>query len=339
MTWQDGSEVIRVTFKSHEPEDAKKIVDAVQKAFMTEVVQKDVQEKQVFRGRSRKRCRRCGRSSLSRSATGRWPRPSRSRSGRDPAAPPVAIVPVGGVPPKDRLAPVPSRPRLRRSRRGPARCRRSRRSAAGRSRPWPTGDPARPRGWERLIQEPARDRHQRDGLAHAGGRSGCRSRSTRGSGGSNSCRPSSTRSRTRRSRRLTLDMVERDQDVIVQILKTKQAWRDYEFRLNAAGDPNAPGVVELKKAYEAHEAKLVTGSQGEGRHLRAGPPRSARRRRSRSRWRTLIGIAPAPAGTVRHGQGAAGEGREATARPAAAARSAAGGRMRQRVRSTTRTPA
>src|SRR4029453_3092276 len=57
---------------------------------------------------------------------------------------------------------------------------------------------------------------------------------------------------------LTLDMVEKDQDVVIQILKAKQAWREYEFRLNAAGDPNAPGVVDLKKAYDAHEAKLAS---------------------------------------------------------------------------------
>jgi Mrp family chromosome partitioning ATPase len=48
VVWQDGSEVIRITFKSHEPQDARKIVDAVQKAFMAEVVQKDVAEKQQF---------------------------------------------------------------------------------------------------------------------------------------------------------------------------------------------------------------------------------------------------------------------------------------------------
>src|SRR5262249_22955087 len=48
VTWQDGSEVIRITFKSGEPQDAKKIVDAVQKAFMSEVVQKDVDEKRLF---------------------------------------------------------------------------------------------------------------------------------------------------------------------------------------------------------------------------------------------------------------------------------------------------
>jgi Mrp family chromosome partitioning ATPase/capsular polysaccharide biosynthesis protein len=48
VTWQDGSEVIRVSFKGTEPQDAKKIVDAVQNAFMNEVVQKDVNEKKIF---------------------------------------------------------------------------------------------------------------------------------------------------------------------------------------------------------------------------------------------------------------------------------------------------
>jgi Mrp family chromosome partitioning ATPase len=48
VTWQDGSEVIRITFKGTEPQDAKKIVDAVQNAFLKEVVDKDVKEKQKF---------------------------------------------------------------------------------------------------------------------------------------------------------------------------------------------------------------------------------------------------------------------------------------------------
>lgn len=48
VTWQDGSEVIRVTFKGHEPQDAKKIVDAVQNAFIKEVVEKDIKEKRLF---------------------------------------------------------------------------------------------------------------------------------------------------------------------------------------------------------------------------------------------------------------------------------------------------
>ncbi|HEX4612758.1 MAG TPA: hypothetical protein VH092_31475 [Urbifossiella sp.] len=42
----DGSEVIRVSLASHQPGDAKKVVDAVQKAFLAEVVQKEVGERQ-----------------------------------------------------------------------------------------------------------------------------------------------------------------------------------------------------------------------------------------------------------------------------------------------------
>ena len=56
---------------------------------------------------------------------------------------------------------------------------------------------------------------------------------------------------------LTLDMVEKDTDVVTEVLKAKHARRDYEFRLNASGDPKAPGVLEYKRAYEAHEAKLA----------------------------------------------------------------------------------
>ena len=55
-------------------------------------------------------------------------------------------------------------------------------------------------------------------------------------------------------------MVEQDQDVVVQILKAKQARREYEFRLNAAGDANAPGVVDLKEACDR--------ARGEACHLR-----------------------------------------------------------------------
>lgn len=48
VTWQDGSEVIRITFKGSEPEDARKIVDAVQKAFMREVVENKVKDLHKF---------------------------------------------------------------------------------------------------------------------------------------------------------------------------------------------------------------------------------------------------------------------------------------------------
>ena len=48
VTWQDGSEIIRITFKGHEPSDAKRIVDAVQKAFISEVNQREVDSKRKF---------------------------------------------------------------------------------------------------------------------------------------------------------------------------------------------------------------------------------------------------------------------------------------------------
>lgn len=48
VTWQDGSEVVRITFKGSEPDDARKIVDAVQKAFMQEVVEKKVKDARAF---------------------------------------------------------------------------------------------------------------------------------------------------------------------------------------------------------------------------------------------------------------------------------------------------
>lgn len=48
VNWQDGSEVIRITFKGDRPNDTKKVVDAVQAAFMSEVVMTDVKEKQIF---------------------------------------------------------------------------------------------------------------------------------------------------------------------------------------------------------------------------------------------------------------------------------------------------
>src|SRR5207249_8878432 len=44
----DGSEVIRIYMLGQNPGDTKKIVDAVQRAFMSEVIQKDVAEKGVF---------------------------------------------------------------------------------------------------------------------------------------------------------------------------------------------------------------------------------------------------------------------------------------------------
>jgi len=256
VTWQDGSEVVRVTFKSHEPADAKRIVDAVQNAFMKEVVMKDVQEKQVFRGKVEEAMqemrtilqKRIGEKAVAKGD----PAPA-------PAAPP-GIVPAGGIPPKDAgfapvpapAAPVPMIPP------GP-----------GALPPLAPGVPPvapavagpvippDPAGWERVyknrpeivINEMATLMGELKRLPIQINEGKRRLELLQAKLDAVKNAPVS---------QLTLDMVERDQDVVAQILKAKQAWREYEFRLNSAGDPNAPGVVDLKKAYDAHEAKLAT---------------------------------------------------------------------------------
>ena len=72
VTWQDGSEVVRVTFKSHEPADAKRIVDAVQNAFMKEVDEGRAGEAGL-RGKVEEAMTEMRTFSASESATRRWP--------------------------------------------------------------------------------------------------------------------------------------------------------------------------------------------------------------------------------------------------------------------------
>jgi succinoglycan biosynthesis transport protein ExoP len=257
VTWQDGSEVVRVTFKSHEPADAKRIVDAVQTAFMKEVVMKEVGEKQYLRNKVEEAMqemrailqKRVGEKAVAKGD----PAPA-------PAAPP-GIVPAGGVPPKDgnigfAPVPVPAAPPMVPP--GP-----------GALPPLALGVPPvapavagpvippDPAGWERVyknkpeivINEMASLMQELKRLPIQINEGKRRLELLQAKLDAIKNAPVS---------QLTLDMVERDQDVVAHILKAKQAWREYEFRLNSAGDPNAPGVVELKKAYDAHEAKLTS---------------------------------------------------------------------------------
>jgi succinoglycan biosynthesis transport protein ExoP len=259
VTWQDGSEVVRVTFKSHEPADAKRIVDAVQNAFMKEVVMKDVQEKQIFRGKVEEAMtemrdilrKRVGEKAMAKADPPPGP--------AVPAAPPGGVVQAGGVPPRDigfAPVPVPAAPPMIPP--GP-----------GALPPLAPGVPPvapavagpviqpDPAGWDRVykhkpeivINEMASLMQELKRLPVQINEGKRRLELLQAKLDAVKNAPVS---------QLTLDMIERDQDVVVQILKAKQAWREYEFRLNAAGDANAPGVVDLKKAYDAHEAKLAT---------------------------------------------------------------------------------
>lgn len=48
VSWQDGSEIVRISFKGHNPGDVKRVVDSVQAAFLKEVVQKEVLVKRAL---------------------------------------------------------------------------------------------------------------------------------------------------------------------------------------------------------------------------------------------------------------------------------------------------
>ena len=106
VVWQDGSEVVRVTFKSHQPADAKRIVDAVQNAFMKEVVMKDLQEKQHFRGQVEQSMQDMRKILVQQ--VGEKPVAKAPLTGTPGPVPGSGLVPAGGVPPKtDALPTVP----------------------------------------------------------------------------------------------------------------------------------------------------------------------------------------------------------------------------------------
>jgi Mrp family chromosome partitioning ATPase len=269
VQWQDGSEVVRVAFKSRDPQDARRIVDAVQKAFMAEVIQKDVQEKQLFlrkveeaqlelrkileRKAERPLAAREGGEGAGAGAGPHLPAggPNPAGAGRgDNALPVPPVLPAGmagGMPvPPAGAGPSP----------GPG--------AAGGAPPAPNTGlipaaallPAEPAGWDRLIRSnpaivvnkvtaliqeverlPIEINHAQRRLAIL--------------------REKMESIKNAPVSDITLQMVEKDPEVMAQVQRTRQALREYEFRRNAAADPEAPKLRELKASYEAHEAALA----------------------------------------------------------------------------------
>jgi Mrp family chromosome partitioning ATPase len=246
VTWQDGSEVIRITCKTHDPADSKKIVDAVQNAFMKEVAQQEVEERRVLRQKVEDAMREIRRILDTKAGLREKPVAAKTPNPNDPAAPlAVGGMPAGGIPnpmPPGQLPPIaPGGMPL----------------APGVVPVAPPDVPALPLSETEallirldpriliakvtgLIQEAERLpitinegkrrlavlQQKMDAIKNA---------------------PVS---------QATLDAVEKDPEVIIQILKTKQYKRDYEFR-RGTGDENAPGVVQLKEKWEAQEARLV----------------------------------------------------------------------------------
>lgn len=257
VQWQDGSEVVRIAFKSREPQDARRIVDAVQKAFMAEVIQKDVQEKQFFL-RKVEEAQLELRRILERKAErplavreggeGGGPNPPAGGGGNlalpAPPAPPAGVgggmpvLPAGAVPPGATPAagalPAPSPGLI----------------------PAAAMLPAEPAGWDRLIRgHPAIVINKVTALMqeverlpieinHAQRRLAI-------------LREKMESIKNAPVSDITLQLVEKDPEVVAQVQRTRQALREYEFRRNAAADPEAPKLRELKASYEAHEAALA----------------------------------------------------------------------------------
>ncbi|MCS7270206.1 MAG: hypothetical protein NZ703_03905 [Gemmataceae bacterium] len=259
VQWQDGSEVVRVAFKSREPNDARRIVDAIQKAFMAEVIQKDVQEKQLFLRKVEEAQlelrrileRKAERPGVAKEAAeggvaargeGQGPAlppPLEAAGGAlagAPGAGPGLLAPPGGGP----TAPPPPAPAARPTGLVPA-------SALL---------PAEPAGWDRLIRSnpgivvskvtalfqeverlPIEINHAQRRLAVL--------------------REKMEAIKNAPVADATLQLVEKDPEVIAQVQRVRQALREYEFRRNAAADPEAPKLKELKASYEAHEAALA----------------------------------------------------------------------------------
>jgi len=223
VNWQDGSEVIRVTFKGHAPADVKKVVDNVQKAFMVEVVQKDVLEKRALLGKVE-----AARQAMEKLLADKSKRPDAPKPG-------PGVVPAAGV-----GAPGGVEPAVLNAVPGPL------------ALPPPNGPPV-PNADLIVKYDPkslvAKFAHLQDECERLPveiqiGRG--RLRELEGKINALKTAPIDA---------FTRDLVEKDQDVIVQSIKMKQA-RFAHDKAAASGDKNAVGVIELRKAWEAHEARL-----------------------------------------------------------------------------------
>ncbi len=103
VNWKDGSEVIYISFKGHEPNDVKAVVDSVQAAFVAEVVQKELDEKRQFHAKvelqmqeMQKRLEaKNSRPPGSRAASGVVPAGATTPA---PGSPPAPLVVDGAVP-------------------------------------------------------------------------------------------------------------------------------------------------------------------------------------------------------------------------------------------------
>lgn len=206
VNWQDGSEVVRITFKSGEPQDAKKIVDAVQNAFMREVVQKDVDKKRQFL-KSVEDAQLDMKKVLLQSTDNKAKTPGVLPIGgvAGPTAPGAAPAPPGTLP-QDLLIRLSPQILINRI-------------------------AALQQEVDRLPLTISDYKRQQDVL-----------------------REKLEKLQKEPIPQIVYDAVDRDQEVVTQKLRMIKAQREWKFR-EEGGDPNAPGVLQLKTVYEAEKAR------------------------------------------------------------------------------------
>jgi Mrp family chromosome partitioning ATPase len=261
ITCPEGSEVIKVTFKSHEPSDSKRIVDAVQKAFMSEVIQKEVQEKQIFvknvedalltmRRVLEQNMDITDKAGAKSALAVNLPAGVQQAGNTTPAAPLPPLTPVG--PAAQNPATGPAAP-------GTA-------AAPGNQGVVQAGGvvagqvPAKDQlvvptagldlgkiNPQFLLQKVALLQSKLESLPVAMNDEKRALTVLQQKMDAIKNAPTS---------QLTLDSIEKDPEVITQILKAKTIHREYEFRKNAANNEQAEGVQQLKRSWEAAEAKL-----------------------------------------------------------------------------------
>jgi len=241
----DGSEVVRITMAGHDPGDTKKIVDAVQKAFMAEVVQKEVMEKKIFLQKVEDAKQQIQQLLETK------------RKGPD------AVTKAGGAPmgPENAPMPFPTPP-----------------AGAGLAPP------------QAVVPAAATDliaKHDPKSIVgrYAKALEECERLPVDiqlGRGRLKEIEGKLNALKTAPIDPVTMAQVDRDEDVIKQSLRMKQAKSRYEFA-RSAGDENAPEVQNLRGSLEAHEAKLKELKEEKGR-LFEGAKRTAEAKTLAAEW-------------------------------------------------------
>jgi Mrp family chromosome partitioning ATPase len=223
----DGSEVVKVSMAGHDPGDVKKIVDAVQKAFMAEVVQKEIMEKKVFLQKvedAKQQVQTLLEVKQKRSDN------ILKASGTDNAPMPFPVPPMGGG---VGLAPAPA---LMPGAATDLIAKHDPKSIVGR--------------YAKYLEE-------------------CEKLPIDIQMGRNRLKELEAKLSALKAAPIdpaTMTLVDKDEDVIKQSLRMKQAKSRYEFA-RSSGDENAPEVQAYRAAWEAHEAKLKEIKEEKGKVL------------------------------------------------------------------------